>query len=150
MSLDDLDTVLDRELRQLPAPRAPHTLLPKVLAAVEQWSRRPWYTRAWLTWPLGWQLVSLAVLAMIVVGGAVLLTDARAAAGDVTSRLAPGAIREVVETANRLDAAVNACRVLWRALLEPFAAYAFALVLVMWLACAAFGTVLNRVAFGRP
>ena len=46
-------TLVDRELRQLPSPRAPHTLLPRVLAAVEQWTRRPWYARAWFTWPLG-------------------------------------------------------------------------------------------------
>ena len=34
-------------------PRAPHTLLPRVLAAVQAWAQRPWYERAWFTWPLG-------------------------------------------------------------------------------------------------
>ena len=37
----------------------------------------------------------------------------------------------------------------WRALLEPLVAYAFALVVLMCLTCAAFGTALNRIAFGR-
>jgi hypothetical protein len=149
MYSDDLDRLVDRELSQLPTPRAPHTLLPRVLAAVEHLTRRPWYARAWLTWPLGWQIVSLVALATIVAGGAVLVPSARVAASDATSKLASGVIGEVAATLNLLDAAMNAGRVLWRALLEPLAAYALALVVLMCLACAVFGTALNRVAFGR-
>jgi len=145
----DLDVLVDRQLKQLPLPRAPQTLLPRVLAAVEQWTRRPWYERAWFTWPVGWQIASLAVLAVLVAGGAVLLTGVRAAAGETVSRLVPGVLSEVADTANRVDATMNAGRVVWRVLLEPLAAYAFALVVLMCLACAAFGTVLNRIAFGR-
>ena len=152
----DLETLVDRELRDLPSPRAPHTLLPRVMAAVEQLSRRPWYTRAWLTWPLGWQLASLAALALVVAGGTVLIPGAQAAAGDVTSRLVPavsrfvpGAVSDVLAAASRVDATMNAGRVVWRTLVEPLATYAFVIVALMCGACAAFGTALNRVAFGR-
>src|SRR5580765_1932286 len=110
---DDLDRLVDRELRELPTPRAPRTLLPRVLAAVEHLTRRPWYARAWLTWPLGWQIVSLVALATIVAGGAVLMPSARVAASDATSRLASGVIGEVAATVNLLDATMNAARVLW-------------------------------------
>jgi hypothetical protein len=143
---DDLETLVDAELRHLPAPRAPHTLLPRVMAAVEQLRRRPWYTRAWLTWPLAWQVASLAVLALIVAGGAVLVPSARAAVDGVTSGLAPQMMREVADSTHRVDATMNAAWVLWRALLEPLTAYAFALVVLMCLACAALGTALNHVA----
>ena len=60
MNPDDLERLAHHELHRLPAPRAPRTLLPRVMAAVEAWANRPWYTRAWFTWPLGWQVASLA------------------------------------------------------------------------------------------
>src|SRR6185436_18949429 len=68
MSFDDLERRVHEELRRLPAPLAPSTLLPRVLAAVDAWARRPWYERAWFTWPLGWQIVSAAALALAVYG----------------------------------------------------------------------------------
>jgi hypothetical protein len=144
----DLETYVGRELSRLPLPRAPHTLLPRVLAAVEQWSERPWYGRAWFTWPLGWQIVSLAALSLLV-AAAVLMPSAQAVVSDATSRLAPGLMGEVAKTAHRVEATMNAGRVLWRVLLEPLTAYGFGLVVLMSLACAALGTALNRVVLGR-
>ena len=64
MNPTDLETLVDRELRRLPALRAPHTLLPRVLAAVQRWSQRPWYARAWFTWPIGGQIASAAALVL--------------------------------------------------------------------------------------
>ena len=64
---DDLERVAQRALERLPAPRAPHTLLPRVMAAVQQWTRRPWYARAWVTWPLGWQALSTAALVLLLI-----------------------------------------------------------------------------------
>ena len=143
----DLETLVDRELRRLPLPRAPHTLLPRVLAAVQQWSRRPWYARAWLTWPPGWQVVSMLALILLVVGSAMLLPSARAAAGRAASPFAAGVMRDVADILQPAGPTMNAARVLWRTLVEPLVAYAFALVVLMCLACAAFGTALNRVVF---
>src|SRR4051812_35357151 len=77
----DLETLIDRELRQLTPPRAPQTLLPRVIAAVQAWTARPWYERAWFTWPLGWQLASIAALLVVVAASALLLPRAAAAAG---------------------------------------------------------------------
>ena len=58
---------LDRALSELPAPRAPRTLLPRVLAAtVDNPAARP---TGWLTWPLAWQVaIPLSILAIVVAG----------------------------------------------------------------------------------
>ena len=130
-------------------PRAPHTLLPRVLAAVQRWSRRPWYARAWLTWPLGRQVVSMLALLVLVVGSAVLLPSAWAAAGGAASPVAARVMSDVSGILQRVELTIHAVRVLWRALGEPLVAYAFALAALMCLACAAFGTALNRVVVER-
>ena len=141
----DLEAFVDRELRQLPALRAPHTLLPRVLAAVQQWSQRPWYARAWFTWPVAAQIASAAALVLIVIGSALLITGAQIAVDETSARL----LSRVAPLAQGAEATVNAARVLWRALIAPLLVYAFGLVVLMCLACAAFGTALNHVAFRR-
>jgi hypothetical protein len=145
----ELETIVGRELRQLPAPRAPHTLLPRVLAAVHAWRMRPWYERAWLTWPVGWQMASAAALILLVAGAGMLMPGARAAAVAAASTFAAPLMGGVADAAESTAVAVNAAAVLWRALFEPFVPYAFGVVALMCLACAAFATALNHVAFGR-
>jgi hypothetical protein len=145
----DPDDLLARKLAALPSPRAPQTLLPRVMAAAEQWSRRPWYTRAWLTWPIGLQFVSLAVLALLLVGGAVVIPIIRLELADAARRVAAGQLMEILEPVLRAGATLNACIVLWRALIEPLAAYAFVLAALSCLVCAAFATALSRAPFGR-
>jgi hypothetical protein len=67
----DLERLIDRELRSLPTPRAPRTLLPAVMAAANEAANRPWYSRTWLQWPVGWQLASAVVLLGVVAAGSV-------------------------------------------------------------------------------
>jgi len=145
MNPTDLETLVDRELRRLPALRAPHTLLPRVLAAVQRWSQRPWYARAWFTWPIGGQIASAAALVLIVAGSAMLLASAQTAIDQSAGRLLSG----VTPFAYRVEATLNAARVVWRVVVEPLAVYALVLVVLMGLACVAFGTALNHVAFRR-
>jgi hypothetical protein len=125
----DLESAVHEELRALPLPPAPPTLLPRVLAAVEAWARRPWYSRTWFTWPGVWQAVSIAAVAVV------------AAAAVVGT---PWVLQSIEETT-----AVTAARILWRTLAAPLVPYLFAVVMLMCLACAAVGTALNRLAFGR-
>jgi hypothetical protein len=145
----DLATLVDRQLKQLPVRRAPHTLLPRVMAAVQAWTGRPWYERAWFTWPLGWQLASVAFLILLVGGSAALVPEAVAAARAAVSAHTGGVMKELIRVAQPAHVTTNVARILGPALLEPLVAYAFALVVLMCLACAAFGTALNRVVFGR-
>jgi hypothetical protein len=145
MNGTDLETRIDRALRRLPAPRAPQTLLPRVLAAVQEWSQRPWYARAWFTWPIGGQIVSAAALILVVVGGALLTASAQTVVDQAATRLLSG----VMPVAHRAEAMLNAARVVWHAVIAPLAVYAGAVVVLMWLACVAFATALGHVAFGR-
>ena len=140
----DLERLTDRALRSLPAPRAPRSLLPRVLAAVAAEASRPWYARAWLSWPLPWQLVSgAATLSVIVVAtlvgpavAAAMLEFATSTSLPVSSSVA-GAVRS-------LEAMWDASRIVWR-VVEPVARYLALLLLVMSAACVAFGTALDRV-----
>ena len=69
MSWTDLEARVDRELKAMPAPEAPATLLPNVMRAVALAAARPtpWYSRAWLTWPRLAQAASLAFVLMAAV-----------------------------------------------------------------------------------
>ena len=145
----DLEQVVHEELQRLPAPVAPATLLPRVLAAVQEWTLRPWYERAWFTWPLGWQVISLATLVGLVGAGVVISPSAEQAfvtAIVARTAVATAALESVLGHA---EAVITAGRIVWRALGEPLVPYAFTIVLLMCLACVAFGTALNRVAFER-
>ena len=143
----DLERLIDRELRKLPAPRAPRTLMPRVMAAVQDNAARPWYSRAWLTWPVGWQLAS-ALLLMLVVGAAAVLLPQLEAAVATLSFIAD--IRgDVSNSARGVEGATTAVRVLWRTIVAPVVPYAFALVTLMCAACAVFGTALNHLVFGK-
>ena len=143
----DLERQIDRELRALPGPRAPRTLLPRIMAAVEETARRPWYTRAWLQWPMAWQLASALVLIGVVATGSVLLPQLRAA---VTALSFIADVRgDVEESTRNVEVATTAVKVLWRTLLAPVVPWAFALVTLMGAACAVFGTALNHLVFGR-
>jgi hypothetical protein len=143
----ELEALVDRELRKLPEPRAPRTLLPRVMAAVDASARRPWYTRAWLTWPPVWQAASVIVLLGALAGAATLLPTVQAAAN--TLSFVANVQGDVAETTRDIEVATTAFRVLWNALLAPVVPYAFGLVLLMCVACAVFGTALNHLVFGK-
>jgi len=150
MRRSDLERHVAGELSRLPLPRAPQTLLPRVMASVQQWARRPWYTREWLAWPVGWQVASLAVFLLLLAGGAMLLPRAEEAAGALAASMPGfGVPDELVRLADTVAIAVSLARTIWRALLEPLATYAFVLVLLLCIACVVFGTALSRVAMGR-
>jgi hypothetical protein len=149
MNPDDLETLAHRELQRLPAPRAPHTLLPRVMAAVQEWSRRPWYSRAWLTWPAGWQAVSIAALVLLVAGGVRLAPHVQSAAAGAVSFVQARVVGDVTDVAPPVVATTNSARILWRTLLEPLATYALVVVVLMFLACAVFGMALNYVVIER-
>lgn len=144
----DLERVVDRHLRTLPVPRAPRTLLPRVMAAVEQSSNAPWYRRGWVAWPLTWQAVSVLALIAVVAG----FVLARPYAAALVAAVAPHAQvpvpTEISAAARAVDASWDAARILWRVLVQPMGVYLVTFVFVMSAACVAFGTALGRVALG--
>jgi hypothetical protein len=143
----DLERLIDRELRALPPPQAPRGLLPRIMTAVEDRAQRPWYTRAWLQWPVGWQLASALVLMGVVATGSVLLPQLRDAV--MALSFVANVRGDVAESARDVEVATTAVRVVWRTLLAPVVPWAFALITLMCAACAVFGTALNHLVFGR-
>ncbi|MDQ3489059.1 MAG: hypothetical protein M3468_15190 [Acidobacteriota bacterium] len=118
----DLERLLDRELKKLPAPRAPHSLLPRVMAAAAGSNAREVPATGWSTWSPAWQASSVAVLLLFVATVAWLFS-------------APPA--QVVETTRTAGEIAAVMRVFWDVLLQPVATYIFVLGLSLALACAA-------------
>jgi hypothetical protein len=138
---DPRDAALDRALQALPTPRAPWTLLPRVMAAVQA-QPEPVRGRPWFTWAPEWQIASLAALIVAVAAGALLASHADVAfrfgvglLGDVTPNAATG-VQDAVAFA-------SATRMLWQALFQPVLGYVVVWILLMSLACAAFGAALS-------
>src|SRR5262245_10661456 len=149
MNSFELERSVGRQLRALPLPLAPRTLLPRVLAAARAWSERPWYAREWLTWPLAWQLGSVAVLLLTIAGSAVVMPTMQSFIAEAISSIGSTIELDVPRLAGGFDVSTNAIRVIWHALVQPLLPYAFIVVVLMGGVCATVGFVLNRVAFGR-
>ena len=125
----DLERIVDRELKRLPAPRAPRSLAPRVMAAVAVSRSGAWYARPWLLWPVWMQAVSVIAFAGLAAGAWTLWNETPALA----------------QRANQM-AAVS--RALWNALFGPIVIVVLALTIVVALACAAAWTAVSRVTFG--
>jgi hypothetical protein len=145
----DLERFASRSLKRLPTPGAPHTLLPRVLASVQQWSRRPWYARAWFTWPLAWQFVSIALLTAIASGAFAATPFVQAAIRGASASAAAAALTNAPPVVRGLEVTMNTALVIWRALVQPLLPYVFVLVCLMCLAGATCAIALNRAVFGR-
>jgi hypothetical protein len=152
----DHDALLDRALRQLPSPRAPHTFLPRVLAAARAWAERPWYRRAWLTWPIGWQAASAGALAGVVACALWLMPQADVFIDQAMPELPLASLSPALHIVSRIRQVATACAavgdavwVVWRALMLPGVLYGYgllALTAAVWLAC---GATLNRFSYGK-
>jgi type IV secretory pathway VirB2 component (pilin) len=124
----DLDRRLDRELARLSRPRAPQSLLPRVLAAT---TLRPAAT-GWFTWPKEWRVASVAAMTALVAAAAWLLSAP------------PEPVSGMAQSAGQ---AATTVRVLWDVVLEPAATYLAIIGIVLTLICAAAWAALE-VALG--
>ena len=146
----DLEDVVDRALKQLPEPRAPRTLVPRVMAAIE--ARAAPGQRARGHGSRGrspWQLASVA--ALIVLGVGVCARSGRRRSRPVQQSTPPvvaDVTPFVADAASKASAVANVTRIVWHALVQPLVGYLLVLVLVMCAACATFGAALGRVALG--
>jgi hypothetical protein len=143
----ELERWADRRLRVLPVPRAPDTLLPRVMAAVRALAAKPWYTRTWFTWPLAGQLLSAGIVLSIVIGVWLVSPLLQTTVDSVMSRATQEILRPFAGVIDRADRWMMAARLVWR-LSQPIAAVLLVPVLLMFAACAAFGAALDRVALG--
>lgn len=139
MHSDKLESRLDRQLRGLPSPRAPETLLPRVMAAARRPARPRWYRRPWVEWPLACQAASVALLAGL--APFVPLAFEWVGAGMLARTAGDAAAGVALVT----DDVATLTRVLWRVFLEPTVGYLGTFVAVMCVAGAAFCAALTRV-----
>jgi hypothetical protein len=142
----DRDDSLDRALSALDPPRAPHTLLPRVMAAVAERDQRQ-QARPWMLWPRGWRIASFGAMAVVTIAVIWLLPNLefvmRASAGWLSQR-------EPVLGGNVDSAAsiLSVGRTLWQTLVEPVLWYVVVWMIVMTTACAALGAALDLALGG--
>ena len=149
MNSFELERFVNRKLRALPFPPAPQTLLPRVMAAARAWAGRPWYAREWVTWPLGWQAGSLALLVLVLAAATVIAPAVQQLISDTTASLAPSLRIDVPRITDGAQVSATTLRVIWQALVQPFLPYLFAVIVLMCAASATVVLALNRVVFGR-
>lgn len=144
MNLIDLEQLVDAELKRLPTPRAPRTLLPRVLAATAaQPHTEP--ARGWLAWPRGWQFAGGAVAVAVLAG----IWKLAVFAQPVLAALLPSAgFGRAAAFTRGADDAVTVVRVLWDVLLQPVATYVSVLAISFALACALLWSAVERLAPG--
>lgn len=141
----DLQQLLDRELKRLPVPRAPESLLPRVLAVTIHGAPAGSHG-AWLAWPRAWQLASAAALVALATGAWMLLPMVHP--GDFVWRSAGAAPARVDTVVQSAAEAATLMRVFWQVLLQPVATYVSVLAIAFALACAVLWTALERLALG--
>lgn len=148
MHPDELARLVDRELKRLASPRAPDTLLPRVMTAVQARPARTGAVGWWYRWPIPVRVLSAAASVAVLAGllwfwPAMQAQLAAALAGTTAARF--GVVLDVFRQAAAISTALDA---LWRTVLQPLSSVVLPLVLLMWAACAAFGAALGRVALG--
>ena len=147
MTPDELERLTDRQLRALPLPRAPHTLLPRVMEAVRALAGKPWYARTWFTWPLAGQMLSAGIVLSIVIGLWLVSPLIQTVLDGVTARASAELLLPFSGVIDRGYRVLVATRIVWHAA-QPIVSVLLVPVLLMFAACAAFGTALDRVALG--
>jgi len=147
MEHKELEHLIDRELRDLPAPRAPRSLLPRVMAAAAE-ARRPWYARAWRTWPVGWQVASVVMCLAFLTGTALSLPVVQAAIAAHSAPMVSRVTTDIWQVVARTIDAQRAAEIIWRVVINPVASVALLPILAMLATSLAFGAALGRLAFG--
>ena len=148
-SFAELEKHVDRALADLPPLTAPGTLLPRVLAAVQAWAERPWYQRAWLTWPAGLQIASAALLILLVAGGALAMPLVQAQGAQLVAFISARLPIDLPNLGASLRVTAIALVLVWRALFQPLLLFVLPLAFMAGVAGAAILTALNRVLVER-
>ena len=148
-SFAELERHVDRALADLPPLGAPDTLLPRVLAAVQAWAARPWYRRAWLTWPIGLQIASAALLALTIAGGALAMPFVQAQGTRLVALVSARAPIDLPNLGASLRVTATALVLVWRALVQPLLLLVPPAAFMAGVAGAAILTALNRVLVER-
>jgi uncharacterized membrane protein len=145
-----LEAILHRQLRQLPDLRAPQTLAPRVMAAIQAKARLAWWRQPFWSWPL---LARVGLESLATVGIGLLLWLGWMLQGTAIGPVAAPpsgklfmALQSVLELATILG---NAMLVIGRSGLQPWLLVGLGMTMLMYLLCLGAGTTLVRVAYRR-
>jgi hypothetical protein len=145
MEPDELEHLIHVHLRQLPPPRAPGTLAPRVLRAAAELRGAVPAPSGWSSWPPAVQALTfaslIALVGVMVAAWPVVGVPLAEAASFVRS-----GVQQFAWIANVREA-LNATYAVWRTL-QPLALAAAVLLTLMSLTCAAFAAALRHVALG--
>jgi hypothetical protein len=139
-------------LKALPAPRAPRTLLPRVMAAAEARRRQPGIA-PWFAWPMEWRLAAAAAVVLIV-GSAWLAWPAITLVGTlVVDRVAGAVEARAMATVPGLAALAHLATLAWEMVVQPALGYVLVWIVVMCTISVAIGAAvtaaLGRAALGE-
>jgi hypothetical protein len=147
----ETEDIVHRALRALPPPRAPQTLLPRVMAAVADRPTLPLSgpaSRPWFAWPVAWQAASIAALVLLSTG----IIWVWPAAWDLVATSSAGAWNvarpRVLNLVTSASAAATLGTIVWDVFLRPIVGYLMVWIVLMSVACTAFGAAIGRVALG--
>jgi hypothetical protein len=146
----DREDLVHHALSGLPSPRAPRTLLPRVMAAaasMEAERSRP-KAATWFTWRREWQAASIAALMLLVAGAAWIWPAASAIADAPLTDAASAFWSEAITVGVSAADAASVTSIVWDSFVRPFVPYLFVWIVLMSAACAGFGAALGRVALG--
>lgn len=143
----DLEREIAQALDALPLPRAPRTLLPRVIADVQARasaapSRRPRFA---------WSPLAQAAVVTVCMTGLTLVYWLWPFAGYATGLLpepVQQASRQADAVASLVDALLQVGSLVWQAVVGPIVKGLFTLTLVLCAACALFAAALGRIALG--
>jgi hypothetical protein len=143
-----LESLLHRELKQLPPLKAPSSLAPGVMAILAARSRVPWWQRAWWDWPVAAK-AAFVVMAIMVAG----------AFGGGSAFLGTGVSEYSADVVGRLDFSdsilgnftplLYAFHRLWEELAQPFLLYGAIAAGAVYLMFIGVGTACFRIALKR-
>ncbi len=140
----DLEHLVDAELKRLRPPRAPRTLLPRVLAATAaEELRHP--AKGWSVWPRAWQFAGGSIAAVFLIG---VWRVVSFAGPYLTPLLSNSTVDRTAAVTRHADDLAVVVRVLWETLIQPVATYVSILAISLALACALLWTAVERLAPG--
>ncbi len=145
-----LEAAINRELKTLPELTAPSALANRVMAAIGQSARVPWYRRSWQMWPAAWQAASLVVL--LALFGGLCLGGWQLSQAEVTTF----ALHRVAEwfyglnvIGNTFSALINAAVLVAKKLGTGFIVACLVAMGTGYAMCIGLGTVYYRLAFAK-
>jgi hypothetical protein len=145
-----LEAAISRELKALPELAAPTALANRVMAAIEQRARVPWYRRSWQMWPVALQAASLVVL-LALFGGLCFGGWQLSQTGTATLALhrAGEWVSGLSVIQNTFNVLVNAAVVVVKKLGTGFVVACLVMVGTGYAMCIGAGTVYYRLGFAK-